>query len=143
MVLPGIKNSLCLYIPMKLYCLFLVCIYILVTEWLKLSFTSLSTSYSVPCPALPPKLCWDTWFCAYIVNSNRNWVINGLLDHFPDSVHHTSTDPAFLTQLKKKERVSGEVWLKQDKPAESLKEIYGKLWPQQRSVTSTSSFTLW
>lgn len=78
------------------------------------------------------------------MNSNRNWVINGLLDHFPCSVHHTSTDPAFLTQLKKKERVSGgEVRLRQDKPAESLKEIYGILWPQQRSVTSTSSFAVW
>lgn len=42
-------------------------------------------------------------------------MIDGLLvfnlDHFPDSVHHTPTDPAVLAQLKEKEQMSGgEVW---------------------------------
>lgn len=61
-------------------------------------------------------------------------MVNGLvvfnLDHFLIwFITH------LLTQLKEKEQMSGgDVGLVQEKTGESLKEIYEKLWPQQRSV---------
>lgn len=60
----------------------------------------------------------------WCIRTRTGQLIGFNLDHFPNSVHHTSTEPSILPQLKEKEQMGGEkVHLGQDKPTESLEKI--------------------
>lgn len=101
--------------------------YIQVTEWLKLSFTLLSSSYSIHVLLCLLSCSWIPGFVlTWCIRTGTGLLMGFNLHHFPDSVHHTSTDPSVLPQLKEKEQMSGEkVYLGQDKPTESLKKYMG------------------
>lgn len=99
----GRTTNIVSVIPVTLYCIFLMH-YIEVTEWLKVSFTPLSSYYSIHVLHCLLSCAWLPGFVfTWCIRTGTGKLMGINLDHCADSVHHTSTDPPVLPQLKEKE----------------------------------------